>query len=128
MAGGIGITPFYSMVKDTAHRKLPHKIFLFYSNRRPEDSAFVRELASLEHENLNYRFIGTMTEMEKSKFPWAGEKGYITKDMMLYYIKDLAKPIYYLAGPPQMVLAMRKLLDDAGVDSDNVRSEEFAGY
>lgn len=38
LAGGIGITPFRSIVRRAAHEKLPHRIFLFYSNRRPEDA------------------------------------------------------------------------------------------
>jgi ferredoxin-NADP reductase len=41
LAGGIGITPFVSMVKNATKENLPHQIFLFYSNRRPEDSAFL---------------------------------------------------------------------------------------
>lgn len=43
LAGGIGVTPFLSMSRDAAEKRLPHKIFLFYSNRRPEDAAFLDE-------------------------------------------------------------------------------------
>jgi ferredoxin-NADP reductase len=45
LAGGIGITPFSSIVRHAAHAKLPHKLYLFYSNRRPEDAAFMQGLA-----------------------------------------------------------------------------------
>ncbi|MGH9821804.1 MAG: FAD-dependent oxidoreductase [Blastocatellia bacterium] len=48
IAGGIGITPFRSMVVHAAHERLPHRIWLFYSNRTPEDAAFLQELQSLE--------------------------------------------------------------------------------
>lgn len=44
LAGGIGITPFRSMLVRAAHEKLPHRIFLFFSNRRPEDAPFLAEL------------------------------------------------------------------------------------
>src|SRR2546427_661655 len=47
LAGGIGITPFRSMIRDAAARKLPHHLYLFYSNNRPEDAAFLDELAAL---------------------------------------------------------------------------------
>ena len=57
LAGGIGITPFRSMLRQAAEQKLPHHIFLFYSNRRPEDAAFLEELEELEKENSNYKFI-----------------------------------------------------------------------
>ena len=69
-----------------------------------------------------------MTEMEKSGRKWDGETGYITKAMLEKYVGDLSIPIYYLAGPASMVMAMRKTLNEVGVDEDNIRTEEFLGY
>src|SRR3989344_621043 len=120
LAGGIGITPFVSMAKCASHDKLTHRIFLFYSNRRPEDAAFLSDLQSLEKENLNFRLIATMTEMEKSSQKWDGETGYITKEMLAKYLKDLTLPIYYTAGPPQMVEAMKKMLTETSIDRKSV--------
>jgi ferredoxin-NADP reductase len=128
LAGGIGITPFHSMIKDAAHRKLAHKIFMFYSNRRPEDAAFLEELQDLQAQNPNYKFIGTMTEMQNSGKPWSGETGYINKEMLAKYVGDLAAPVYYIAGPAAMVKAMREMLNGAGINDDLIRTEEFAGY
>jgi ferredoxin-NADP reductase len=128
LAGGIGITPFRSMLRQAAEQKLPHHLFLFYSNRRPEDAAFLEELEELEKENSNYKFIGTMTELPRSNRVWRGETGYINQEMLAKYIGDLAAPIYYIAGPPDLVAAMEQTLSDAGVNSDDVRAEEFAGY
>jgi ferredoxin-NADP reductase len=128
LTGGIGVTPVRSIVLQAAHDKLPHKIFLFDSNRRPEDSAFLDELMNAERQNPNYTFVGTMTEMEKSVQKWDGETGYITKGMLEKYVGDLTLPIYYPAGPASMVTAMRKTLNEAGVDDDNIRTEEFSGY
>ena len=128
LTGGIGVTPVRSIVLQAAHDKLPHKIFLFDSNRRPEDSAFLDELTNAQRQNPNYTFVGTMTEMEKSDQKWDGETGYITKAMLEKYVGDLTLPIYYLAGPASMVTAMRKTLNEAGVDDDNIRTEEFSGY
>ncbi len=129
LAGGIGITPFFSISKNAANQKLPHKIFLFYSNRRPEDAAFLSDLQNLEKENPNYKFIGTMTDMPNSKEEWHGETGYINKEMLVKYLgENLEGPIYYIAGPPGMVEAMRKFLNEAGVNDDYIRTEEFSGY
>ncbi len=128
LTGGIGVTPVRSIVLQAAHDSLPHKIFLFDSNRRPEDAAFLNELMEAQEKNPNYTFIGTMTEMEKSSRKWDGETGYITKPMLVKYIGDLTLPIYYIAGPAAMVAAMRKTLNEAGVDDDNIRTEEFSGY
>ncbi|MBI3957103.1 MAG: FAD-dependent oxidoreductase [Candidatus Kerfeldbacteria bacterium] len=128
LAGGIGITPFMSMIRHAAHAKLPHKIFLFYSNRRPEDAAFLSELQEGEEQNPNFDLIATMTEMEKSSKPWSGKTGYIDDAMVRAKIQDVTAPIYYLAGPGSMVKAMRGLLGKLGVSDDNIRTEEFTGY
>jgi ferredoxin-NADP reductase len=128
LTGGIGITPARSIVLQAAHDKLPQKIFLFDSNNRPEDTAFLDELMAVQQENPNYTFIGTMTQMEKSSQTWHGETGFITQSMLLKSIDDLTLPIYYIVGPQVMVQAMRKILNSAGVNADNIRTEEFPGY
>ena len=128
LAGGIGITPFRSMIVNAARERLANRIVLFYSNRRPEDSAFLQELQEIGNENKNYQIIGVMTEMEKSKRPWNGETGFIDKVMLIRFVPDVAAPIYYIAGPPAMVTAMKETLTGAGVNEDDIRSEDFAGY
>lgn len=128
ITGGIGVTPFRSMVFRAANEKLSHRIFLFYSNRRPEDSAFLKELETLEKENPNYKLIATMTQMEKSSLPWHGETGHIDKEMLSRYLKDAPSPVYYIAGPPGMVKGLRGTLEKAGVDNDDIRAEDFSGY
>jgi len=128
LAGGIGITPFSSIVRHAANAKLPHKLYLFYSNRRPEDAAFMPILQALEKENPNYQFIPSMSEMNKSAQAWNGETGFINREMIVRHLPNLQGPIYYIAGPPAMVAAMREMLNAAGVDEDDIRTEEFAGY
>jgi ferredoxin-NADP reductase len=128
LTGGIGVTPVRSILLQAAHDNLPHKIFVFDSNNRPEDAAFLDELRQVQEVNPNYTFIGTMTQMEKSLRAWHGETGYITRAILLKYIGDLMPPIYYIAGPQAMVHAMRGILNEAGVNDDNIRTEEFTGY
>ena len=128
LIGGIGITPIFSILKNASYEKLPHKLFLFYSNKRPEDAAFLEELRNLEKENHNFKLIATMTEMKKSKQAWRGETGFINKEMIQKYLKDLNSPIYYMSGPPMMVKAMRELAEKIGISNDNIKFEEFAGY
>ena len=67
LAGGIGVTPFSSIVRQADHDRAPHKLYLFYSNRRPEDAPFVEVLQNLEKTNPQFRFIATMTEMRARK-------------------------------------------------------------
>ena len=128
LAGGIGITPFFSVVRQADHDRLAHKLYFFYSNHRPEDAPFLDVLKNLETTNPNFRFIGTMTDMPRSKKAWDGETGYIKKELLSKYLSNLPGPVYYIAGPPAMVAAMREMLVTAGVDEDDVRTEEFAGY
>jgi ferredoxin-NADP reductase len=128
LAGGIGITPFLSMIKQACHDRLPHRLFLFYSNKRPEDAAFLVELEALQHVNPNFRLIATMTELEHARQSWEGATGHIDPSMVKHTLKDLVGPVYYAAGPPGMVASVRKMLNDAGIDDDDIRTEEFAGY
>ncbi len=128
LAGGIGITPFRSIITDAARRALPHHMILFYSNRRPEDAAFLDELVAGEKINPRYKFVGTMAEMKKSRQPWNGERGFISREMLARHIENLAAPVYYTAGPPAMVAAMEKMLRAAGVAGDDIRMERFSGY
>jgi ferredoxin-NADP reductase len=128
MAGGIGITPFLSIVRQADHDRLPHKLHLFYSNRRPEDAAFLDVLQMLEKTNPNFQLVCTMTEMSKSKKEWEGETGLINQEMLSRHLTNLQGPIYYIAGPPVMVAGLRKMLVAAKVDEDDIRAEDFAGY
>lgn len=128
LAGGIGVTPVRSIVRQAAHDRLPHRIFVFDANNRPEDAAFLDDLKQAEQENPNYTLIATMAQMEKSRRGWDGATGYITQELLENAIGDLSRPIYYVVGPLAMVQAMRGILASAGVDDDNIRTEEFSGY
>ena len=128
LSGGIGITPFHSIIKDATERALPHKLTLFYSNRRPEDAVFLEELQNLQKQNPNFTLVATMTDMKESAQTWEDEQGYIDETMLKKYVHEGTHPIYYLAGPPTMVTAMRGLLTKSGVSGDDIRFEEFAGY
>ena len=128
LCGGIGITPFRSILLSAAHNKLPHRIFLFYSNRRPEDAPFLEEMQALERENPNFKLIACMTEAEKSSRSWTGERGRITDQMLTKHLTGLSSAIYYITGPPSFVKAMHEMLLGTGVDDDDIRTEEFGGY
>jgi ferredoxin-NADP reductase len=128
LAGGIGITPFSSIVRQADHDHAPHKLYLFYSNRRPEDAPFLEVLQNLEKTNPKFSFVPTMTDMPRSKKTWNGETARINREMLSKYLNDLQGPSYYIAGPPAMVSGMRKMLVASGVDEDDIRTDEFAGY
>jgi len=122
LAGGIGITPFLAMARDAAKRRLPHRLVLFYSNRRPRDAAFLPELERLQ--GPNFKLIATMTDVPD----WPGEKRRISRELLAAHLPDLREPVYYFAGPPGMTMAVQGMLKDLGVSEDDMRSEEFYGY
>lgn len=128
IAGGIGITPFMSMLRQAARDHAPHSLLLLYSNRRPEDAAFLGELQELERQNGNFRLVATMTEMSKSARKWGGQTGFVDADLIKRAAGRLTAPIYYVVGPPAMVAAMQETLRGTGVADDDIRSEEFYGY
>jgi ferredoxin-NADP reductase len=128
LAGGIGITPFLSIVRQADHDRLPHKLHLFYSNPRPEDVAFLDTLQMLEKSNPNFQLVCTMTAMPRSQKEWKGETGLISQEMLSRHLASLDGPIYYIAGPPAMVADMGKMLVGANVNEDDIRTEEFGGY
>jgi ferredoxin-NADP reductase len=128
IAGGIGITPFRSMVVHAAAKNLPHRFWLFYANRHPEDAPFLEELQEMEKHNSTYTFIGTMTKLAESKIPWSGPTGYVDRAMLERYLSDLESPLYYIVGPPEMVWGVTDMLDSAGVQKVNIKTEEFFGY
>ena len=128
LSGGIGITPFRSILSDAAERALPHRIALLYANRRPEDAAFLDELEAFAAKHPNFTLIPTMTGMETSREPWGGARGHIDASMLARHVPAGTSPVYYLAGPSAMVMAMRSMLIGNGVSGDDIRFEEFAGY
>jgi ferredoxin-NADP reductase len=128
LAGGIGITPFRSMIRHATEVGSAHKIFLFYSIRRLEEAAFLKELREIEELNLRFKFIPTITRPDGISDHWRGELGHITEPMLMSWLPDFQVPIFYIAGPPGMVAGMREMLGVAGVSDDDIRAEEFAGY
>lgn len=128
IAGGIGITPFISMLRHATKVRSPQRLVLIYSNRRPEHAAYLAELKRAEIENRNFRLVATMTEMSEADHARTHQTGLIDEKLVSHAVAELISPVYYVVGPPAMVESMRGLLVRIGVASDDIRSEEFYGY
>jgi ferredoxin-NADP reductase len=128
LAGGIGITPFRSLIWNATASLSSRRIFLFYSVRVPEEAAFLEELREMEQYNRRYKFICTVTQPQKLGMPWQGETGRISIAMLSKWIPDLSAPIYYVAGSSAMVTGVRQMLISSGISEEDIRAEEFAGY
>ncbi|HWY45548.1 MAG TPA: FAD-dependent oxidoreductase [Candidatus Sulfotelmatobacter sp.] len=126
LAGGIGITPIRSILQCVTQERLPHKLYLFYSNREADDAAFIEELQSMTVQNPNFTFVPTVTGHKTVAWPY--EKGHVNREMLTRYLRGLNGPIYYIAGPSGMVTAMTGLLKASGVSDDDMKTEEFGDY
>ena len=132
LTGGIGITPFRSILVEAASGGergggLPYPVFVFYANRRPEDAAFLEEIRELAESDPNLTFVPTMSAIAADE-PWEGERGRIDGEMLERHLGGVGGAIYYLTGPPGMVQGLRRMLVDSGTDEDDIRTEEFTGY
>jgi ferredoxin-NADP reductase len=129
LAGGIGITPFRSILVETiGGGGLPYAVLVFHANRRPEDAPFADEFQSLARRDPNLTYVPTMTGMAGTGHRWDGERGRIDAAMLRRHLGALVDAIYYIAGPPGMVQGLRAMLLESEVDEDDVRIEEFTGY
>ena len=127
LAGGIGITPFRSILLQAKRERLQHSLFCLYANRRPEDAPFLKELKALQ-EPHSRTIVSTMTQVRPLDPTWDGEIGRIDQSMLARHLKFAVSPIYYLAGPPGMVKGLHQMLKSGGVRDDDIRIEEFSGY
>lgn len=126
LAGGIGITPFRSMIEWATHQRLSHELYLFYSNRTLPLTAYHSDFLDWSKNNPHFHYLPTLTG--DAPAGWAYERGLIDAAMLQKHLKDLQSPVYYIAGPPPMVSAMRNLLLENGVRRDAIRIESFTGY
>jgi ferredoxin-NADP reductase len=139
LSGGIGVTPFRSMIKYATDKQLPIKIVMFDSNRNQQNTLFKSEFDECINRNKNLKIIYTITEEEEEQQDqsqtiikeWKGEKGRIDKAMLTKYLDDneLKNSIFYTCGPPGMIKAMQKLLgEDLHIPKEQIKVEEFTGY
>ncbi|MFZ5932876.1 MAG: FAD-dependent oxidoreductase [Patescibacteria group bacterium] len=128
LAGGIGITPFRSMIKYVFDKNLDTQIPLIYSNSVPEEIAFRKELEDLSASWPNLELTLTITKPEESSEKWSGTVGRIDENLIKKVVSDIPASTFWLCGPPAMVAAMEVVLGKLGVGLGKVRSEKFTGY
>jgi len=122
-AGGIGVTPFTSMVRYLIDTKQKRDITLFYCNNVEEDIAWV----DLWKEAKSTCNITTHHVLTKPKDSWSGYRGYINKEILDESGVDLEKSDFYISGPPAMVNAYKKMLQKNGVSSSRIITDFFPG-
>ena len=108
------------------HAQLPAT--LFYSNRRPEDAAYLDELCGMEVLVPGLRVISIMTRMDESRTQWSGESERLSAAMLARYLPDFRGRRHYISGSPLLISGMCQELERAGVADTDIRIEMYAGY
>jgi ferredoxin-NADP reductase len=124
IAGGIGITPFRSMLRYIADKGLDYDITLVYSNRDVESTAFLDELKELESVVPRCRVLFTMTDDPS----WEGDNRMLDAVVLGELLGDLESFHFMIAGPPPMAKSVEGSLFEAGLSEDQVQSDSFSGY
>lgn len=124
IAGGIGITPFRSMIKFMLDEKISTPITLFYSNKTAEDIVFKEIFGEAEKSFLKTVYIVT----DDVSGNWKGEKERINPEMIKREVPDWLERNYYISGPEPMVKAFEKMTEEMGVPGKNIKHDYFPGY
>lgn len=124
IAGGIGITPFMSMVRCMRDTGDVRDVLLLYGNRREKDIAFRKELEEIAVKGVpRLRIVHVLNEAEGT---WTGDRGHIILELIKRECKSLDNRVFYLCGPPVMMMGLNKNLKKAGVKRRNIRYERFS--
>jgi predicted ferric reductase len=122
IAGGIGITPFMSMLRYIYDSKLERNITLIWGNKTEDDIVFREELDKMAAEMTSWKIIHVMSKQEN----WQGEKGYVDAEKLEKYVDNLQDSEFFLCGPPVMMLSVEKELKNLGVSKNKIHYERFA--
>jgi len=127
LAGGIGLAPFLSILRQAFHDRIGRNIYLFYSNRCPEDTAYLGELQEWEKTNHSFRFIPTMTRMAESRIRWNGDRPYRPEDVEAFAAQSDRASL--LCGWPFALCdGYDSVLTVLNVEEVDIRTEDFGEY
>jgi len=125
IAGGIGITPLWSMLRYATKMRLDTSIRLLYSVKTEPELLFRKEMAECSRVNPHLGIVTTLTEPGPG---WMGRTGRINADMIRQEIPDWRERVFFVSGPPVMVKALTAMLREMGLPENRIRSESFPGY
>ena len=126
IAGGIGITPFRSMIKYLLDTRQRRSIVLFYANKTVNDLVYV-DVFERARQELGITTVYTVTDTRHVPSWWKGRTGRISPQMIRTLVPDYANCVFYLSGPKGMVDSFRALLEQLHVEESNIKTDFFPG-
>lgn len=127
VAGGVGIAPFRSALRQ-ALVDGDLDATLFYSNRRPEDAAYLDELRAMEPHVRGLRVVPTMTGLAGSRESWSGETERLGPELFARYVPAFPGARFYVSGSTILISGVCYALERAGVPPRQIGVELYAGY
>ncbi|MEI7451874.1 MAG: RnfABCDGE type electron transport complex subunit D [Candidatus Falkowbacteria bacterium] len=127
IAGGIGVTPFRSMIKSLLDTGEARDIVFFYANTEEADIAY-KDIFDAANSNLGIKTIYSLSKTEAIRADWPGIKGLITKELILAEVPDYKERMFYISGPHAMVAAYSGILQELGVTRDQIKVDYFPGF
>ncbi len=127
MAGGIGITPFRSMIKYLLDKNEKRQIVVFYSNKNSGDIAY-KEILEEAKEKLDIKTVHILTDEENISGSWRGYRGRLSSQIIAQEVPDYNERNFYVSGPPSMVANFGVILKDMGVKKNRVKTDYFPGF
>ena len=124
LAGGIGVTPFRSMIKYSMDRDLDNNIVLICSNRTEDDIIFYNEFKSMMRSSR----LSVVLTCTRPSDQWKGICGRIDRTIIKKEVPDFLQRLFYICGPPPMVQSMRELLEEMEIPKERILFEDFFGY
>jgi len=125
IAGGIGITPYRSILRYAADMNEPLNVLMLYFNRSSADIIFREELESISRQMPQFSLVNVLTEPEKG---WKSEQGKLGETILRKWVPEPGGLSFWVSGSPGMVSTCRELLELIGVKEQNIRTERFMGY
>jgi predicted ferric reductase len=121
IAGGIGITPFMSMLRYIHDQKLGRKVTLFWANRNEKQLCFSDEIEKMKEDLPGFQVILVMSDQPD----WPGEKGFITGEVISRHLEETGKKGFFICGPPPMTRAVMGELGKLKVPASHIHKELF---
>ena len=127
IAGGIGITPFRSMLKYLLDTGQKRSIIVFYSNKTANEIVYTGVLNEAG-KKLGIKTIYNLTDTNNIPNWWQGKIGFINESIIKQEAPDYKERIFYISGPPTMVAAYEKMLATMGVSKKQIKTDFFPGF
>ena len=127
IAGGIGITPFRSMIAYMLDKNEQRDVVLVYSCKRIEELAYTH-LIHRANTHLGLKAVSTLSDTLHIPDGWDGYKGFVEVDLIINEVPDYLERMFYVSGPNSMVAAVQKILLEIGVDKKNIKIDYFPGF